>query len=247
MEEPDIHSGHRNRIKHEFLRNGYDENTPDEKVLEHLLFYCVLRKDTLPIARELLSRYKDLSGVIDAPFCELKTVPGVTENAAVLLKLVLPIARIYNFEKGQSKADFRSLDQIGDYIVNKYTGCKSERLSMLGMDALGRKVFFEFISNGSIESVGLSVKSVLKLMLEKNAVSIVLAHNHPGGVALPSTEDIFSTFELASTLRKVNFKLVDHIIIADGDYVSMRQSKNLSQIFTNPNLSLDDLFRNLKL
>lgn len=241
MEEPDIHSGHRNRIKQEFLKYGYDETTSDEKVLEHLLFYCVTRKDTVPIVNELLLRFRNIAGVIDAPISELIAVSGITENAAILFKLVLPIARIYNYQKGKTTAEFNSLEQIGNYILNKYTGCKTERLSALGMDALGRKLFFEFLSDGSIESVGLSIRTVLKVMLEKNASAVVLAHNHPGGVAIPSTEDIFSTFELASALRKVGLKLLDHIIIADGDYVSMRQSKNLCEIFTNPNLTAEDI------
>lgn len=234
MEEKGIHNGHRQRVKADFLKSGYNEDTPAEKVLEHLLFYCIPRRDTVPVAKELLNTFGSLSAVFDAKISELTQISGITENTAVLLKLILPTARIYNYEKRRSAAEFTSVEQIGDFLTDKFVGSKTERLAVLGLDALGRKLFFEFLANGNIESVGISIRDIVKLALDNDAVAIVIAHNHPSGVAIPSCEDEFATAELAKAMKKIGMKLIDHIVIADGDYVSMRQSAKYAEIFKNP-------------
>lgn len=234
MEEKGNHSGHRQRVKADFLKNGYDENTPPEKVLEHLLFYCIPRRDTVPAAKELLNTFGSLSAVFDAKISELTQISGISENAAVLIKLVLPTARIYNYEKGRAAAEFTSIEQIGDFLTDKFIGCETERFAVLGLDALGRKRFFEFLANGNIESVGISIRDIVKLALDNDAVAVVIAHNHPSGVAIPSCEDEFATAELAIAMKKIGMRLLDHIVIADGDYVSMRQTAKYAEIFKNP-------------
>ena len=83
-----LHEGHRDRIRQEFLQHGFDQNTPPHKILEILLFYCVQRADTNPIAHELINKYGSVAAVLDAPVEELAAFKGLSERSAVLLKLI---------------------------------------------------------------------------------------------------------------------------------------------------------------
>ena len=108
-----IHNGHRDRIRQEFLQHGFDQNTPPHKILELLLFYCVQRADTNPIAHELINKYGSVAAVLDAPLEELAAFKGLSERSAVLLKLIMPTARRYIYDKSAQKPTFASLDSIG--------------------------------------------------------------------------------------------------------------------------------------
>lgn len=125
-----IHAGHRDRMKDEFLKNGIDGMQP-HRILELLLFYCVPRCDTNPLAHKLLDRYKTISGVFDAPIEELITFPGLTKNSVVLLKLIIPLSRIYMQGKENKKIAFNSINEIGDYLLNRYFGFTEEKFGIL--------------------------------------------------------------------------------------------------------------------
>ena len=83
------------------------------------------------------------------------------------------------------------------------------------------------LSKGDIRTVGVSSRRVIEIMLERRAGMVVLAHNHPGGVALPSDGDLETTKRIGEALSHIGVRLFDHIVIADGDFVSFRQSKQL--------------------
>ena len=80
------------------------------------------------------------------------------------------------------------------------------------------------VGEGSVNAASISIREVVQIALSCNATSVVLAHNHPSGVALPSKEDIATTQRLYAALNAVEVHLVDHIVVADGDYVSLLQS-----------------------
>lgn len=226
-----IHKGHRKRLKSEFINNGFDEKTPPHKILELLLFYCIQQKDTNVLAHELIDRFGSISGVLDAPIEELVKFNGLTENSAVLLKLIIPIARIYFIEKGDRNKAFLGLDDIGDFLLDKYRGFTVEKFSILALDPSGRKLSFDFIAEGDIAAVGISIRQIIKYAVNSNATSVVIAHNHPNGMALPSASDVQQTRLIASALSHIDIKLIDHIIISDDDYVSMSQSREYEDIF----------------
>lgn len=226
-----IHEGHRDRIRQEFLQHGFDKNTPPHKILEILLFYCVQRADTNPIAHELIARYGSVAAVLDAPIEELASFKGLSERSAVLLKLIMPIAQRYIYDKSEQKPTFKSLDGIGKYVLGCYLGETKEKLGVMCLDAKGSMLDFAFLSVGSLDSVGLSNRDLVKKALDTNATAVVLCHNHPNGIALPSDSDIALTMQAAQALSGVGVQLIDHIIVADTDFVSMAQSEQYGYIF----------------
>lgn len=226
-----IHSGHRERVRKDIIRHGFDEHTPPHKILEFLLFYCISRKDTNPLAHRLINRFGSISGLLDAPLNEIAAVEGMSESSALLIKSILPIARIYFVEKSDEKPTFSNLDEIGEYAAKRYIGITTERASIAAFDGKGKLIGFQFVGDGDVSSVGLSVRDIIGQLIRQNAVSAILIHNHPSGVAVPSRNDALVTIKLAESLAGSGIYLADHIILGFGDFVSMAQSKEYAYIF----------------
>jgi len=223
MSNPQIHKGHRQRMKDRFREEGLD-NFSEVQVLELLLFYCIPQKDTNPIAHELLNHFGSLSQVLEAPVEELIKVSGIGENAALLLKLVTDVGRYYLVSRSQQLTILPTLNACAEYLVPRFFGRRVETIFLLCLDAKCKVLCCKEVGEGSVNSAGISIRKIVELALGVNATSVVLAHNHPSGLAIPSDEDVHTTRRLAAALRAVDIHLADHIIVADDDHVSMVQT-----------------------
>lgn len=223
MEQTFTHSGHRDRLKQRFLEEGLDGFT-DIQVLELLLFYAIPRRDTNALAHALLDRFGSLSQVLEAQVSELESVPGISNHSATLLALVTQLARAYQVSCANRMEILDSLEACGDYLLPRFFGRTRETVFLLCLDAKCKVLCCKEIGEGSINSASISVRKVVETALQAKASSVVLAHNHPSGVALPSAEDQVTTKRIFAALQLVDVVLVDHVIVADGDYVSMAQS-----------------------
>ena len=226
-----LHDGHRNRLRDEFLSLGENQTMHDHKLLEMLLFYAIPRKDTNPIAHELINTFGSFAGVFDAEVEDLAKIKGMTKNAAVLIKSILPIARAYIESKSDTNKCIKTFEDMGSFFMAKYLGIKSETASMLCLNGKGEILSFEVLSDGDLDSTGLSIRTVLQQVIKTSATAVVIAHNHPSGVALPSPADVEITKMVADALKTISVHLIDHIIIANNDYVSMAQSSKYEHIF----------------
>lgn len=223
MGNESIHLGHRERLKRRFLEEGLDDFT-DIQVLELLLFYAIARQDTNPIAHNLLDHFGSLSQVLEASPEELKKVKGVGEHAALLLHLIPQIGRYYQVDSAQRVDILTSLDACGAYLVPYFFARTRETVFLLCMDAKCKVLCCKEIGEGSVNSASISVRKVVETALAANATTVILAHNHPSGIAIPSDEDVQTTRRIAAALSAVEIHLADHIVVAEGDYVSMVQS-----------------------
>ena len=223
MAETSIHKGHRERLKNRFLENGLDDFT-DIQVLELLLFYAIPRRDTNPIAHGLLNRFGSLAQVLEAPVEELKKVEGIGQEAAVFLHMIPAAGRYYMVDKTVQSKVLRTIEECGEYLMPFFFGRKVETVYLLCLDAKCKVLCCKEIGEGGVNSAGISIRKIVETALAANATSVVLAHNHPSGIAIPSTDDIQTTRQLALALRAVDVHLVDHIVVADDDYVSMVMS-----------------------
>ena len=223
MTQVTIHKGHRERLKQRFLEDGLD-NFTDIQVLELLLFYAIPQRDTNPIAHALLNHFGSLSGVLDADVAELKKVPGISDHSATLLALVTELCRYYQVDSAQRVEILTTLDACGAYLVPRFFGRTRETVFLLCLDAKCKVLCCKEVGEGSVNSASISVRKIVETALAANATTVILAHNHPSGVAVPSGEDAQTTRRIAAALSAVEVHLADHIIVADGDYVSMVQS-----------------------
>lgn len=218
----EIHSGHRERMKKRFLEtglNGFD----DVNVLELLLFYAIPRQDTNPVAHALLERFGSVHGVFEATVDDLKTVKGVGENAAILLHLIPQVCKRYMFSKKKRNEIITSLDDLYRYILPLFAFDAEEFLYMLCLDSGNRVLDCSQISQGAVDTVNVNSRKILEVAVARHASKIVLAHNHPSGILTPSYADIEISKRLESALKVFEIELMDHVIVGDGECISMRR------------------------
>ena len=217
------HDGHRQRLKDRFILEGLD-NFNEVQVLELLLFYVIPRQDTNPLAHRLLDRFGSLSQVLEAPVSELQKVEGMGPNAATFLHLTTAVCRYYMVNRAMQNTILNTVEKCAEYLVARFHGRRNETVYMLCLDAKCKLLCCQEVSEGSVNSAGVSPRKVVELALAANATTVVLAHNHPSGLAVPSGEDVQTTYRIASALDAVEIVLADHIIVADGDSISMAAS-----------------------
>ena len=222
-----MHDGHRQRLKERFSREGLD-NFDELQVLELLLFYCIPRVDTNPISHQLLEHFGSLSQVLEAPQHELERVPGMGPNAAAFLNLITAVGRYYMVNRSAQNTILDSTEACGHYLISHFYGRRNETVFLLCLDAKCKMLCCKEIGEGSVNSAGVPVRRVVETALGANATTVVLAHNHPSGIAVPSHDDVRTTHRIAAALDTVDIILADHIIVADDDFVSMAQSGKYS-------------------
>lgn len=218
-----IHEGHRQRLKNRFRQEGLD-GFEELQVLELLLFYCIPRQDTNPVAHALLDRFETLDQVLDASMEELQKVPGMGQNAATFLSLVHAVDRRYQISKEQHLRIFNTIDECGRYLWSRLKDLRYETVYLLCLDAKCKVLCCKKIGEGSVNSAAIPVRRIVETALGANASSVVLAHNHPSGIAVPSDADKLTTRKVAAALSAVEIRLVDHIVVAEEEYVSMVHS-----------------------
>ena len=210
-------------MKARYKDHGLD-NFNDVNVLELLLFYAIPRKDTNEIAHALLDHFGSLDRVLEASIPELEAVPGVGESSALLISLIPQIMRRYLTVKGNCVSTISGSADAGRYLVPRLMFEKDEKLLLLCLDAKKSVISCVNLGSGVVNAVDVNVRKVVENAVRHRANTVILAHNHPGGVALPSREDERLTIEIAAALKLVGIPLVDHIIVAGDDYVSFADS-----------------------
>lgn len=218
-----IHDGHRQRLKERFLTEGLD-HFDELYVLELLLFYCIPRKDTNPIAHRLLDHFGSLTAVFDATVEELQKVPGISKSTATFLTLIPQTGRYYQVKRSEPGDILTTIEQCGKYLVPYFYGRENETVFLLCLDAKCKVLGCKMIGEGSVNSASIPIRRVVEIALNTNATTVVLAHNHPSGLAFPSADDIQTTLRVAKAMDAVEITLADHIVVADNDFVSMLQS-----------------------
>lgn len=218
-----MHDGHRKRLRQRFLEEGLDRFT-DVQVLELLLFYCIARQDTNPIAHRLLEHFGSLSRVLEAPVAELCKVEGVGENTAIFLRLVTQAGSFYLKDRAAKTKVLPTLESCAQFLQPYFYGQNVETVYLLCLDAKCKLLCCKKMSQGNVNSTEISIRKIVETALSANASSVLLAHNHPGGIAIPSYADIRTTLNVASALQAVDVHFIDHLVICDDDYVSLMQS-----------------------
>lgn len=224
VERVSIHDGHREHMRQRFLKGGLD-SFADHEALELLLYYAIPRKDTNAIAHMLMSRYGALSSVMAAPVEDLMRVEGIGENAAILLKLVPRLCQKARLaDAHRQELILNSAARAGSYLMEHFMGEKNEVLYQLCLDRKGKLLACKRLGEGSISSVPLDLRRLMENAILSSASAVILAHNHPSGLAKVSEEDLAATEQARAALATIEVLLSDHIIVADRDFVSMAES-----------------------
>lgn len=231
-----LHLGHRKRKRDKFLETCSLEGMPENNILEFLLFYAIPRADTNELAHRLLREFGSLKGVFDAPVESLMNIDGVGEKTASLLKLIPSLVKIYLEESASDIKSILTTEDAVNYLRPKFTSLNKEALIMLCLNNTGKILKCSVISKGSIIAAEIDVRKIISEVINTNATSVIIAHNHPGGICAPSKADRNMTYRLARLLGSVHAKLLNHIIMTDSDYFSFADHPKFADCFIYSNM-----------
>lgn len=229
MEKESVHKNHRRRVKEKFMKHGL-ETFEEHEVLEMMLFYVIPRRNTNEIAHELIKKFGSIQDVLNASYSSLIKVKGVGIEAACFIKFILGVVRRYVESSDKFVNKFSTRLEINDYLSKKFIGRTEEMIAIVLLDAKKKVLYEGIISDGTHSKVNMNMRKIIELVSFYNAAAIAIAHNHPSGIALPSKEDIDTTKRLKFLFDSLNVYFVDHIIVADDDYISFRDC-NFPDIF----------------
>ena len=219
-----VHTGHRGRVKEEFLVRGI-EGWPDHRVLELILFFAIPQGDVNPLAHELIDRFGSLSGVMDALPEELMKVKGMGEHSATMLKLFPAVLGRYVEGRTGPGEIVHTVEEAGHVLAPCLYGARNEMVYILCLDAKEKLLGVRKISEGNNSSSEVTIRRVAEECLALRASFFYLAHNHVSSLALPSPEDINTTSLVRTVLEPLGLRMMDHLIFSDGDLVSIKESE----------------------
>ena len=223
------HDNHRKRVYNRFLKEGL-AGFEEHNAMEFLLFLAHARGDTNLIAHRLVNHFGSVANVLDAPMEELTNVQGVGESSAVVLKFIPQMCAYYMESKLTGNMVLDSVAKCGDFFRPKFFGKTNEALYAAVLDDKRQVIRCEMISEGTANATSISIQKIVKLAARANATGLVIAHNHPNGLALPSGSDVHMTAKLKQALEYINVALVDHLIFSEDDFISFASTMRLQDI-----------------
>ena len=216
MANDNIHKGHRERLRKRFLESG--ESFENHELLELLLTYSIPRRDTNRTAHILLSRFGSFENILMAELDELTEVEGVGEKTAVMLKLIGELNNRPSKTKRADRTVYDTEDKIGNLLLKKYRGKRREECHVMLFDGKRRMIGFKKLSEGSVNGTMVIVRTAVEYAYKKRACSVLISHNHPGGIACSTDRDMRVTDELRTAFKLMGISFDGHFIVADDDW-----------------------------
>ncbi len=218
-ERINFHEGHRERVRKRILADPELKSFSPHEVLEFLLFYAVPRKDTNELAHKLIHAFGSLSAVFDADIEDLIAFPGLPENAAYLIKSILPITDAYLRDSKAENAALNTYSEVRYYVDHSGMSLdpKQEYVGAIFLDINGRVRNSAKISAGDGTSVTINIPVLYRLSAACKASKVIIFHNHPGDNMYPSMNDLAATCVVIITLASLGITVTDHIIRGDAN------------------------------
>lgn len=218
--DPALHTGHRDRMRQKFLSGG-PELLRDHEILEMLLYSALPRRDTNDLAHRLIETFGSLEKVVEADPDRIAALTGLGQNTACFLSLVGEVARRYTAAKVSPEGDspvYDTPESIAKFLFPYFIGQTKERAYLLLFDNGMHLLDCFHVGDGSVSGVMMSVRRIAERAYAKRAAAAILAHNHPGGLAVPSGDDMRVTARLSDALELLEIPLIEHFIFTDNEY-----------------------------
>jgi DNA repair protein RadC len=210
------------RPREKLLERG-PEALSDAELLAIFLRTGVRGKTAVDVARDLLSRFGGLRELLAASADELCQVPGIGEAKYVQLQAGLEMGRRYLAERLVRGETLSSTADTRQFLQAQLRDRQNEVFCVLFLDNRHRVLVFEELFYGTLNGTAVYPREVVKQALKYNAAAVILAHNHPSGVAEPSRADEQLTSRLKEALALVDIRLLDHLVVGDGEMVSFSE------------------------
>jgi DNA repair protein RadC len=215
----DRSAGHRKRLREKFLASGL-AGFHDYEIIELLLSLGTPRRDVKQQAKEAISRFKTLRGVLEAPAEELQKIKGIGPHSAFGIRLVQEVAREFLKEKIIDTPVYKSAEEIFDYLYHSMRDLKKEVFKVLYLNSQNQIIETQDLSQGTVNSSIVSPREVVEGAIRHNATSLIFVHNHPSGNPKPSISDKDLTRDLVYAASTISIRVLDHIIIGNNRHFS---------------------------
>lgn len=219
--DEDMRLGHRKRLREKCDKKGYEALT-DQELFELILFAMLPRIDTKPIVKTCFAKFKSFSGIIKTPDAQLLAINGLGRESVRHIKAIATLLDRISFERIQGKNILSNWQDLQFYCVQKLSHYPIEAFLMVLLSNQNKVITVEELGQGTVNQMTIYPREVLKLALAHEAVGVIFVHNHPSQDTRASREDILLTKKLQETLRSANITLHDHLIVAGGQCVSLR-------------------------
>jgi DNA repair protein RadC len=163
-------------------------------------------------------------------------VDGIGKNAAVLIKMFPEVCRRYLLDLNETGKIINSSQEVAKHVIPMFLCKTNEVVVIICLDGKGKIVFCNQVFEGSINAAAVSVRRIIEIAVRYATTDIIIAHNHPGGIAIPSEQDIIITEKIANALKIVGVRLLDHLIVAGSDWVSLASTPTLNEIFAQSSM-----------
>ncbi len=213
--------GHRQRLRERFLQSGLD-GFLDYEIIELLLTLGTPRKDCKQPAKEAISKFKGLTGVLDSTLDELQQINGIGPSNAFGIKLFQAISERYTKETIDPKLLFDSPKIVFEYLREKIGREKKEHFAVLCFDTRNNLIVNE-VSVGTLNASLVHPREVFNIAILNHSSHLIVSHNHPSGDTSPSEADIITTQRLVEAGKILGISVIDHIIISRDGYSSLKE------------------------
>ncbi|OGV78295.1 MAG: hypothetical protein A3I83_00285 [Methylotenera sp. RIFCSPLOWO2_02_FULL_45_14] len=199
------------------------EALSDAELLAIFLRVGVVGKSAVDLARDLLNQFGSLNGIFAASESELSQVHGIGSSKYVQLQAIFEMSRRALNEQFLQRDIFQSPQQVRDYLVLRLGALTREVFLVMFLDAQNRLNATEELFSGTLTQTSVYPREVIKRALHHNAAGVILAHNHPSGVAQQSSADELLTEQLKQALALVDVRVLDHFIVAGNQTLSFAE------------------------
>ncbi|MGN6819601.1 MAG: RadC family protein [Sphingomonas sp.] len=217
--EPD-HLGHRARLRQRLLADA--DGLLDHELLEYLLALAIPRRDTKPLAYDLLREFGGIAAVLTAAPEELARVKGMGDTSVAALKIAQATALRLLRAEVAAKPVLSNWQAVLDYLRADMAHHGNERVRVLHLNTRNMLIRDELMNEGSIDEAPVYVREVIRRAIDLKSASIILVHNHPSGDPSPSRADIDLTRAVVEAGKKLGIAVHDHIIVGTHGFVSLR-------------------------
>jgi DNA repair protein RadC len=218
--EPHYH-GHRERLRQRFLESGPNALT-DYEMLELILFMAIPRRDIKPLAKDLLARFGNLAGVLNAEKMELDRVEGLSDASIIALKAVQAAAHRLMKQEVIKKPILNSWSRLLDYCYATMAHEKREHFRVLFLNKKNELIADEIRQSGTVDHTPAYPREVMKRALEVGATALILVHNHPSGDPTPSEADVDMTLAIKAAGEPFGIVIHDHLVVSKNGTASFK-------------------------
>lgn len=232
MSEAHMHDNHRQRMRARIEKNGI-LSLQDHEILEYLLYPFVPRKDTNPIAHNLIAKFGSFEAVVSADPKALRTVRNMTEQASLFLASLSGISSKVCTRMPDERERVDTYERARNFMTSMLEGQLNEVMLAVFVDGLGRVKEVSELGRGNESDCHIRVKELVMLTQNFNTAYVYVAHNHPGGAAQPSMSDTEFTRWAVAALEVLGVRLLDHIIVGKDNTYSFKKDGDLERFRSN--------------